>query len=122
MCTQPEIVQIWRSVQNKGNISTEVDRITSSGARKNKCLQLDPVESKGKSVASAIVAPMPVSIDAKKTPTKKNLVWAQKKTIATSEITVDFTSLPDAGSNNHPRAATVATALPISSPPVMLMV
>lgn len=77
MSTQTEIVQIWRSVQtseqNGGILSTQVEKVTTSGARKHKGSLPGPVESKGNFVASADAALMPVSVNSQGTGGKKKL-------------------------------------------------
>lgn len=74
MSTQTEIVQIWRSVQNNGGIlSTLVEKVTTSGARKHNGSLPGPVESKGNFVASADAALMPSSVNAQGTGGKKKL-------------------------------------------------
>lgn len=59
------------SKQNGGILSTQIEKVTTSVARKHKGSLPGPVESKGNFVASADAALMPVSVNAQGTGGKK---------------------------------------------------
>lgn len=67
------------SEQSGGILSTQIEKVTSSGARKHKGSLPGPVDSKGNFVASADAALMPVSVHAQGTGGKNKLGRRERK-------------------------------------------